>query len=105
MLPNQTYYDKEGKFLGYYQYKAWGTFFPFQNKIWNNPQEFFAYLQEKSDIEYLTIKEHFIQLKTKQKIITENDYNTIQEALNVPVKEPPWQKLIIHQRIPSQNRQ
>jgi hypothetical protein len=25
--------------------------------------------------------------------------------LNVPVKEPPWQKLIIHQRIPSQNRQ
>jgi hypothetical protein len=37
----------------------------------------------------LTIKEHFIQLKTKQKIITENDYNTIQEALNVPVKEPP----------------
>ena len=105
MLPNQAYYDKEGKKLGYYQYKAWGTFFPFQNQIWTNPQEFFTKLTEISGIEYKNIKEHFIQLKTKQKVITENDYNTIQESLFIPVKEPPWQKMIIHQRIPSQNRQ
>ncbi|CAI2192652.1 45_t:CDS:2 [Funneliformis geosporum] len=62
MLPNQAYYDKS---------------------------EFFTYLQEKSGIEYLTIKEHFIQLKTKPKNLTENDYNTIKETLYIPVKEPP----------------
>jgi len=33
MLPGNAYYDKEGKFSGYYEYKAWGTFFPYQNKI------------------------------------------------------------------------
>jgi hypothetical protein len=94
MLPGNAYYDKEGKFLGYYQYKAWGTFFPFQNKIWSNPQEFLTKLTEISGIEYLTIKEHFIKLKTKQKKIAETDY-TPQELYNVPVKEPPWQKMII----------
>lgn len=104
MLPNQAYYDKEGKKLGYYQYKAWGTFFPFQNKIWANSEEFFAKLTEISSIEYLTIKEHLFKLKTEQKIITENDY-TPSETLFISVKEPPWQKMIIHQRIPSQNRQ
>ena len=101
MLPNQAYYDKAGNFLGYYRYKAWGTFFPFQNQIWSNPQEFFAKLTEISGIEYKSIREHFIQLKTEQ---TENVY-TPQELYNIPVKEPPWQKMIIHQRIPSQNRQ
>jgi hypothetical protein len=105
MLPNQAYYDKKGKFLGYYRYKAWGTFFPLNNKIWTNPQELFTYLQKKSGIEYLTIKEHLFNLKVEQKTITENDYNTFKETLFIPVKEPPWQKMIIHQRIPSQNRQ
>jgi len=101
MLPGNTYYDKKGKFLGYYQYKAWGTFFPYQNKIWNNPQEFFAKLNEISGIEYKSIREHLFYLKTKQ---TENVY-TPQELCNIPMKEPPWQKMIIHQRTPSQNRQ
>ena len=104
MLPGNAYYDKSGKFLGYYEYKAWGTFFPYQNKIWTNPQEFFAKLTEISGIEYWSIKEHFKQLKTEKKTITENDYNTIQETLYIPVKEPPWQKMIITP-IPSQNRQ
>ena len=104
MLPGNAYYDKEGKFLGYYEYKAWGNFFPYQNKIWSNPQEFFTKLTEISGIEYLTIKEHLFNLKTKQKIITENDYTPL-ELYNIPIKEPPWQKMIIHQRILSQNRQ
>jgi hypothetical protein len=104
MLPGNKYYDKKGNFLGYYEYKAWGTFFPFQNQIWANPQELFTKLTEISGIEYQTIKEHLLHLKfTQQKVITENDY-TPQETLNIPVKEPPWQKMIIHQ-IPSQNRQ
>jgi len=94
MLPGNAYYDKNGKFLGYYEYKAWGTFFPFQNQIWSNPQEFFAKLTEISGIEYKSIKEHFY-LKTKQKFITENDYNTIQKVLFTAVKDPPWQKMII----------
>jgi hypothetical protein len=101
MLPGNAYYDKSGKFLGYYEYKAWGTFFPFQNQIWNNPQEFFAKLTEISGIEFKSIREHFY-LKTEQKNITENDYNTIQRTL-FSVREPPWQKLGIHQ-IVSKNR-
>jgi len=95
MLPGNAYYDKEGKFLGYYEYKAWGTFFPYQNKIWSNPQEFFTKLTEISGIEYLTIKEHLFNLK-EQKNLTEIDYNTIQETFT-SVREPPWQKMIIHQ--------
>lgn len=114
MLPNQAYYDKSGKFLGYYRYKAWGTFFPLNNKIWTNPQELFTYLQEKSGIEYLTIKEHLFCLKNERKIITENDY-TPQELYHIPMKrekftsnfpkEPPWQKMIITPRNSFQNRQ
>jgi hypothetical protein len=104
MLPGNAYYDKEGKKLGYYEYKAWGTFFPFQNRIWSNAEEFFTKLAEISGIEYKSIREHF-KLKTYQKTLTENDYNTIQETLFIGVKEPPWQKMIIHQGIPSQNRQ
>ena len=103
MLPGQAYYDKSGKFLGYYQYKAWGTFFPYQNRIWTNPQEFFAKLTEISGIEYKSVREHLFNLK-EQKTHTEIDYNTIQETLYIPVKEPPWQKMIITP-IPSQNRQ
>ena len=93
MLPNQAYYDKSGKFLGHYRYKAWGTFFPYQNKIWSNPQEFFAKLTEISGIEYKSVREHLFNLK-EQKTHTEIDYNTIPETLYIPVKEPPWQKLI-----------
>ena len=33
-------------------YKAWGVFFPFQNKIWVNPQELFTKLTEISGIEF-----------------------------------------------------
>jgi hypothetical protein len=95
MLPNQVYYDKQGNFLGYYQYKAWGTFFPYQNRIWNNPQEFFTKLTKISGIEYKSIREHFKQLKTEQKNLTEIDYNTFKETLFISVKEPPWQKMII----------
>jgi len=94
MLPGNAYYDKESKFLGYYEYKAWGTFFPYQNQIWNNPQEFLAKLTEISGIEYKSIREHLSYLKTKQKTLTEIDY-TPQEFYNTPVKEPPWQKMII----------
>jgi len=104
MLPNQAYFDKSGKQLGYYEYKAWGTFFPYQNKIWSSPQKFFTKLTEISGIEYKSIREHFKQLKTEKKNLTEIDYNTNQETLFIPVKEPPWQKMIIHQ-IQSQNRQ
>jgi len=84
MLPGNAYYDKEGKFLGYYEYRAWGTFFPYQNKIWSNPREFLAKLTEISGIEYKSISQHFIY----QKNLTEIDYNTIQETF-IPIKEPP----------------
>lgn len=94
MLPNQAYFDKAGKFLGHYRYKAWGTFFPFQNQIWTNPQEFFKKLTEISGIEYKSTREHFKQLKTEQKSITEIEY-TPPETYNIPMKEPPWQKVII----------
>ena len=90
MLPGNAYYDKKGKKLGYYQYKAWGTFFPFQNQIWTNPQEFLTKLTEISGIEYKSISQHFYY----QKNLTETDYKP-QELYNVPVKEPPWQKMII----------
>jgi len=95
MLSGNAYYDKKGKFLGYYEYKAWGTFFPYQNRIWSNPQEFFTKLTEISGIEYKSIREHLSNLKEQKN--TENDYNTFAETLFIGVKEPPWQKLIIHQ--------
>jgi hypothetical protein len=98
MLPGNAYYDKKGKFLGYYEYKAWGTFFPYQNKIWSNPQEFFTKLTEISGIEYKSISQHLFNLK-EQKIYTENDYNTIQETFTT-VREPPWQKMITTREYP-----
>jgi hypothetical protein len=94
MLPGNAYYNKKGQFLGYYRYKAWGTFFPYQNQIWANPQEFFTKLTEISGIEYKSVREHLFKLKTEQKNFTENDYNTIPETLYIPVPEPPWQKMI-----------
>ena len=103
MLPGNAYYDKEGKFLGYYEYKAWGTFFPYQNQIWKNAEEFFKKLTEISGIEYKSIREHLFKLK-EQKIYTENDYNTFKETFT-SVREPPWQKMIITLRNSFQNRQ
>ena len=103
MLPGNAYYDKSGKFLGYYEYKAWGTFFPFQNKIWKNAEEFFTKLTEISGIEYKSISQHLFYLKTYQKKLTEIDYTPL-ELYNIPVKEPPWQKMIITPRNSFQNR-
>ena len=100
MLPGNAYYDKSGKFLGYYEWKHWGTFFPKQNHIFKNPTEFWELLKQDFGIEYKSISQHFYYQKT----LTENDYTPL-ELYNIPVKEPPWQKMIIHQRIPSQNRQ
>ena len=62
MLPGNAYYDKEGNFLGYYEYKAWGTFFPLNNRIWSNIEEFFNYLNK-------TMREHFIVQKNQQKVL------------------------------------
>jgi hypothetical protein len=90
MLPGNAYYDKNGKFLGYYEYKAWGTFFPKQNYIFETPTEFWELLKEDFEIEYKSISQHLVY----QKILTENDYNTILETLYIPVPEPPWQKMI-----------
>ena len=88
MLPGNAYYDKEGKFLGYYEYKAWGTFFPLNNKIWENSREFFTFLQTKTGIEYKTIREHFFT----QKILTENVYMP-PRTLFISVRKPPWQRM------------
>jgi len=90
MLPGNAYYDKEGKFLGYYEYKAWGTFFPLRNYIFKTPTEFWELLKQDFGIEYKSISQHLVYQKT----LTENDYNTIQETF-IPVREPPWQKMII----------
>ena len=93
MLPGNAYYDKKGKFLGYYEWKHWGTFFPKQNHIFQNPNEFWELLKQDFGIEYKSISQHFYY----QKNLTETDY-TPQELYNIPVKEPPWQKLIITPR-------
>ncbi len=93
MLPGNAYYDKEGKFLGYYEYKAWGTFFPLNNRIWKNVGEFFELLKQDFGIEYKSIREHFIV----QKFITEIGY-TPPETLFISAREPPWQKMGIHQK-------
>jgi len=90
MLPGNAYYDKEGKFLGYYEYKAWGTFFPLRNYVFETPAEFWELLKKDFGIEYKSVREHFAWQKT----ITENDYNTIQKV-SLSVKDPPWQKMII----------
>lgn len=99
MLPDNTYYDKEGNQLGFYRYKAWGTFFPLRNKIWANAREFFTYLTEKSGIEYQSIREHFIIQKNNL-----NQPTYWQKSLKISVREPPWQKMIITPKILSENR-
>jgi hypothetical protein len=96
MLPGNAYYDKEGKFLGYYEWKHWGTFFPKRNYIFKTPTEFWELLKRDFGIEYKSIREYF-KLKSEQKKPTENDYNTIQETFTT-VREPPWQKMIITPR-------
>ena len=103
MLPNMAYYDKNGQQLGYYRYKAWGTFFPLQNKIFANPTEFWNLLKQDFNIEYLSISQHLNQLKETKKARILEIPNCL-ENLTIPVPEPPWQKLIIHQAINSQNR-
>ena len=90
MLPGNAYYDKEGKKLGYYEYKTWGTFFPKRNYIFETPTEFWELLKQDFNIEYKSISQHLVYQKT----ITENDYNTFKETL-FTVREPPWQKMII----------
>jgi hypothetical protein len=93
MLPGNAYYNKEGKKLGYYEWKHWGTFFPKQNYIFETPTEFWNLLKQDFNIEYKSISQHFIY----QKNLTEIDYNTIQETFTT-VREPPWQKMIITPR-------
>ena len=99
MLPSNAYYDKEGKKLGYYEWKHWGTFFPKRNYIFKNPSEFWDLLKRDFGIEYKSISQHLIYLKTH----TEIDYNTIRETFT-SAREPPWQKMIITPRNSSQNR-
>ena len=99
MLPGNAYYDKSGKFLGYYEWKHWGTFFPKRNYIFKNPTEFWDLLKQDFNIEYKSISQHLVY----QKNITENDYNTIPETFTT-VREPPWQKMIITPRNSFQNR-
>jgi hypothetical protein len=89
MLPGNAYYDKKGNFLGYYEYKAWGTFFPLNNKIWSNIEELFSFLQVEIGIEYKTIREHFIVQKNKQKVLVE-DIRPFSHRFSV--REPPWPK-------------
>ena len=91
MLPGQAYYDKEGKFLGYYEYKAWGTFFPLNNKIWENTTEFFDFLKQISEVEYKSIREHFSYAKVIDKVI---DYQPLfKETTFIPSREPPGRGL------------
>ena len=97
MLPGNAYYDKEGNFLGYYEYKAWGAFFPFNNKIWSNIEELFSFLQAKVGIEYKSIAKHFSIQKTKQKVLKKvferSHANSFQAQLfSLSVKGPPWPK-------------
>ena len=97
MLPGNAYYDKEGNFLGYYEYKAWGTFFPFNNKIWSNVEELFSFLEVEIGIEYVSIAKHFFKQKNKQKFLIKfpelSHANSFQAQLfSLSVKGPPWPK-------------
>ncbi|RHZ35853.1 hypothetical protein [endosymbiont GvMRE of Glomus versiforme] len=85
MLPGNAYYDKNGQFLGYYQYKAWGSFFPLNNLIWENTTEFFAYLKRISGIEYKSISQHFSHAKIIDKML---DYMPFKISF-IPSREPP----------------
>ena len=93
MLPNMAYYDKKGQQLGYYRYKAWGTFFPLQNKIFANPTEFWNLLKKDFGLEYLSISQHLNQLKEARKTTILEVPNYLATS-SLPVPEPPWQKMI-----------
>jgi len=94
MLPGNAYYDKEGKFLGYYEYKAWGTFFPLNNRVWKNTEEFFSYLEAKSGIEYKTISQHIFTQNYKEKVLVEDELSlNVLSKNTIPVKGPPrWKE-------------
>jgi hypothetical protein len=94
MLPGNAYYDKNGKFLGYYEYKAWGTFFPLNNRIWKNTEEFFEILTQDFGIEYKTIREHILVQKVKQKVLEKNEMSlSILSKNTIPTKGPPrWKE-------------
>jgi len=90
MLPGNSYYDKEGKFLGYYEYKAWGTFFALNNRIWKNVGEFFELLKEISGIEYKSIREHFVWQNFMEKM---TDCQSLKEISFTLSREPPGRGL------------
>ena len=99
MLPGNAYYDKEGKFLGYYEYKAWGTFFPLNNRIWKNIGEFFDFLKQISGIEYKTISQHIFVQNNKKKVLMWDEFLFKDKSfVKLSVKGPPWQKVGIHQK-------
>jgi hypothetical protein len=94
MLPGNAYYDKKGNFLGYYEYKAWGTFFPLNNKIWSNVEELFSFLEAKIGLQYKTMREHFSIVKNKQKVLIKDPNPLAGESLkeqlfSLSVKGPP----------------
>jgi len=92
MLPGNSYYDKNGKFLGYYEYKAWGTFFPKQNYIFETPNEFWELLKNDFGIEHRTISQHFAWQKIIEKMTDCQSFKEIPFTLS---REPPdrWKNL------------
>ena len=66
---------------------------------WKEASEKVKKLTEISGIEYKSISQHLFYRKTEQKTLTEIDY-TPQELYNIPVKEPPWQKMITTREYP-----
>lgn len=91
MLPGQAYYDKEGKFLGYYEYKAWGTFFPKRNYIFKNPAEFWNLLEQDFGIEYKSISQHFTYAKIIDKML--NNSPLFKATSFLLSREPPGRGL------------
>jgi hypothetical protein len=93
MLPGNAYYDKNGKFLGYYEWKHWGTFFPKQNYIFNNAAEFWNLLKQDFGIEYKSISQHFIYAKIIDKML--NNSPLFKATSFIPFREPPgrWNNL------------
>ena len=86
MLPGNAYYDKNGQFLGYYEWKHWGTFFPKQNYIFKNPAEFWNLLKQDFGIKYKSISQHFTYAKITDKMLN----NSLFKANSfLPLREPP----------------
>jgi len=87
MLPGNAYYDKNSKFLGYYEWKHWGTFFPKQNYIFETATEFWNLLKQDFGIEHKSISQHFAYGKIIEKT---TDYQPLfKEIPFVPSREPP----------------